>query len=107
MTATDSAKLVHVVTLRCKDTEHASRCINALATYGRPDALSFGCHSYEFGLQAGTTDTVCIVERWSRWEHLDALLREKVVLALPMYNTLLRAAFDPARDTLRVTLAGG
>jgi len=50
-------------------------------------------------------DTVCIVERWRRWEDLDALLRDEVVPALPLYDQLLKEPFDPARDTLRVTLS--
>lgn len=103
--STTAGRLVHVVTLACKDDEHASRCLEALANYGRPDALSFGCLSYEFGLKAGTTDTVYIVERWNRWEDLDALLQAKVVPALPLYNQLLKRPFDPAADTLRIALA--
>ena len=103
--ATTEGHLVHVVTLECKDAEHASRCISALGTYGRPDALAFNCRSYDFGLKVGTTDTVCLVERWSRWEDLDALLSEKVVPALPLYNQLLRRPFDPGADTLRVDLS--
>lgn len=94
-----------MVTLECKDAERATRCIDALANYGRPDALAFNCLSYEFGLQEGASDTVCLVERWSRWEDLDALLEAKVVPALPMYNELLKRPFDPAKDTLRIKLA--
>jgi hypothetical protein len=97
--------LVHVVTLECKDAEHAARCIAALGAYGRPDALAFNCSAYGFGLKVGSTDTVCLVERWNRWEDLDALLSEKVVPALPMYNQLLKRPFDPAADTLRVDLS--
>lgn len=95
---------MHVVTLDCKDAEHAERCIEALATYARPDALAFHCTSYEFGLREGTADTVCIVERWRQWRDLDALLREKVVPALPLYNQLLKRPFDPANDTVRIQL---
>jgi hypothetical protein len=108
-TATDhqnAAPLLHVVTLECKDAEHATRCLAALRDYGRPDALSFRCASYEFGVKEGTTSTVYLIERWSRWEDLDALLTEKVVPALPIYNALLARPFDPARDTLRVRLLG-
>lgn len=97
--------LMHVVTLECKDREHATRCMDALANYGRPDALAFKCLSYEFGLREDAADTVYLVERWSRWEDLDALLGEKVVPALPLYNQLLKRPFDPARVTLRVRLA--
>ena len=97
---------LHLVTLECKDHVHAARCMEALASHGRPDALAFQCLSYEFGLKAGTTDTVCLVERWHRWQDLDALLGEKVVPALPMYNQLLKRPFDPARDTLRIQLSG-
>jgi len=98
---------LHVVTLECKDAEHARRCIEALAAYGRPDALAYRCLAYEFGLRVGSTDTVHLVERWNRLEDLDALLREKVAPALPVYNQLLKRPFDPARDTLRIALAGG
>ena len=98
------ARLVHVVTLDCKDDAHARECLGALANYGKPDALAFDCVSYEFGLKAGTTDTVQIVERWRRWEDLDSLLGEKVVPALPTYNQLLKRPFDPAKDTLRIEL---
>lgn len=108
MTATDSSsrgRLIHVVTLDCKDPEHASRCLSALAEHGRPDALAFGCVAYEFGLQEGATDIVRIVERWTHWTDLDALLLAKVVPALPMYNQLLKRPFDPARDTLRIRLS--
>lgn len=97
--------LVHVVTLECKDDEHATRCLAALKDYGKPDALAFKCLAYEFGLKEGTTDTVCLVERWNQWEDLDALLSAKVVPALPMYNQLLKRPFDPARDTMRIRLS--
>ena len=96
---------IHVVTLECRDPEHARQCIQALASYGRPDALAYRCLSYEFGLKEGAADTVILVERWHRWEDLDALLIEKVVPALPTYNQLLKAPFDPARSTLRINLA--
>ena len=99
--------LVHVVTLACKDEAHAKRCLAALASYGRPDALAFNCVSYEFGLEEGKPDTVHLVERWRSWQDLDALLREKVVPALPTYNQLLKRPFDPAKDTLRVALTVG
>jgi hypothetical protein len=98
-------RLVHIVTLRCKDADHASRCMQALGQYGRPDALAFNCASYEFGLKVGTTDTVYLVERWHRWEDLDALIVDKVVPALPVYNALLAQPFDPATDTLRIRLS--
>jgi quinol monooxygenase YgiN len=97
--------LIHVVTLDCKDAEHAARCIEALTAYGQPDALSFGCLSYEFGLKEGATDTVYLIERWRSWQDLDALLGAKVVPALPMYNQLLKQPFDPGRDTLRIRLS--
>ena len=97
-------RLVHIVTLDCKDAERAAQCLAALASYGRPDAHEFGCLSYEFGLTVGTDDVVYIVERWKRWEDLDALLAEKVVPALPMYDKLLKQPFDPARDTRRIAL---
>lgn len=97
-------KLIHVVTLKCKDNEHASQCLAALANYGKPDAMSFNCQSYEFGLKAGTKDTVYIVEQWSKWDDLNALLEAKVVPALPMYNQLLENPFDPVTDTLRIEL---
>ncbi len=109
MEAEDSArngKLVHLVTLNCKDQEHARQCLDALANYGKPDALSFNCISYEFGFKAGTTDTVYIVERWDQWRDLDSLLNAKVIPALPMYNQLLKNPFDPATDTLRIELSG-
>ncbi|MGE0104943.1 MAG: hypothetical protein AB7H86_22250 [Blastocatellales bacterium] len=103
---TTYGKLIHLVTLECKDGEHAARCIDALSNYGKPDAHAFNCLSYEFGLKKGTTDTVHLVERWSRWEDLDALLAEKVVPALPLYNQLLKRPFDPAQDTVRIELSG-
>lgn len=97
---------VHLVTLACKDEAHAARCIEALANHGRTDTLAFNCASYDFGLKVGTTDTVCIVERWRRWQDVDAQLAEKVVPALPLYNQLLQRPFDPAQDTLRIELSG-
>jgi hypothetical protein len=100
----NEGKCVHVVTLDCKDEQHAKQCIEALANYGRPDALAFNCVSYEFGMRVGTADTVCLVERWRRWQDLDALLNEKVVPALPMYNQLLKRPFDPSTDTVRIRL---
>lgn len=102
---TEHAPLLHLVTLACKDSEDARRCLEALEAYGRPDALAFGCASYEFGLEEGSSERIRLVERWRSWEDLDALLNEKVVPALPMYNRLLASPFDPARDTLRVRLA--
>ena len=39
--ATAEGICLQVVTLECKDGEYAKRCFNALATYGRPDALAF------------------------------------------------------------------
>jgi len=105
MSTADGGKLLHVVTLRCKDEERASQCLDALTSYGRPDALALGCVSYEFGLREGTTSTVCIVERWRRWEDLNELLQTKVVPALPMYNELLTRPFDPATDTMRIEVS--
>lgn len=99
------ALLTHIVTLDCKDAEHAARCIDALKNYGKPDALAYGCESYEFGWKAGSPDVVYLVERWKRWEDLDRLLVEKVVPALPVYNELLKRPFDPSADTLRIQLA--
>ena len=96
---------IHIVTLNCKDSEHTKQCLNALANYGKPDALSFGCSSYEFGLKSGSTDTVYIIERWKDWTNLDALLQAKVIPALPMYNQLLKTPFNPATDTLRIELS--
>lgn len=104
--STPMGRFVHLVTLNCKDPEHASQCLDALANYGKPDALSFNCSSYEFGLKAGTADTVYLIERWNQWEDLDSLLTAKVIPALPMYNQLLKNPFDPATDTLRVELSG-
>lgn len=101
----NAGQFVHVVTLDCKDEEHAKRCIEALTNYGRPDALAFNCVAYEFGIREGTVDTVHIIERWRRWQDLDALLNEKVVPALPMYNQLLKKPFDPSRDTVRIKLS--
>lgn len=101
---TTVSRLIHVVTLNCKDGEHARQCLDALANYGRPDAMSYNCTSYEFGLKAGTTDTVYLVERWNQWADLDALLEAKVIPALPMYNQLLKDPFNPATDTLRIEL---
>ena len=98
--------LVHVVTLECKDEEHAKHCIEALASYGRPDALSLNCVSYEFGLKEGTTDVVYIIERWRQWKDLDDFLAKKVVPALPMYNQFLKHPFDSAKHTLRIRLSG-
>ena len=101
---TAEGQLIHIVTLDCKDAEHAMQVIGALTNSGKPDALSFNCVAYEFGLKEGTTDTVYIVERWSKWEDLDALLQAKVIPALPIYNQLLKRPFDPAVDTLRIKL---
>lgn len=103
--STTGGACLQVVTLECKDGDHAKRCLDALATYGRPDALAFNCVSYEFGLKEGTSDTVYLVERWNQWEDLDALIREKIIPALPLYNQLLKLPFDPAKDTARITLS--
>jgi hypothetical protein len=100
------SQLVHVVTLACKDADHAERCLEALTNHGRPDALAFQCESYEFGIREGTVDTVYILERWRSWQDLDALLQEKVVPALPLYDQLLKRPFDPAKDTVRIRLTG-
>lgn len=97
------ARLIHLVSLECKDDTHAMRCLEALSAYGRPDALAFKCVSYDFGRKLGTNH-IFIIERWHRWEDLDALLTEKVVPALPLYNQLLARPFDPARDTTRIEL---
>jgi quinol monooxygenase YgiN len=96
---------MHIVTLDCKDEAHAKRCMDALANYGRPDALAFNCVSYDFGLKEGTTNTVYIIEHWRQWQDLNALLNEKVVPALPMYIQLLKKPFDPSKDTLRIKLS--
>lgn len=104
--STSGGSLLHIVILDCKDGAHASRCLDALANYGRPDALAFNCVSYEFGLKEGTRDTVYLIERWRQWQDLDALLKEKVVPALPMYNQLLKEPFDPAKHAVRVGLSG-
>jgi hypothetical protein len=100
--STDEGRFAHVVTLDCEDAEHAQPCVEALANNGKPDGLAFDCSSYEFGIREGTADTVCIAERWRRWQDLDALLAEKVVPALPMY----KQPFDPARGTVRINLSG-
>jgi hypothetical protein len=105
--AASDGQLVHVVTLQCKDAGKATTLLGALGEYARPDALSYNCSSYEYGLKEGTTDTVYIVERWTSWDDLDSLLNDKVVPALPMYNEFLARPFDPARDTLRIRLSGG
>jgi quinol monooxygenase YgiN len=102
---TPKSQCVHIVLLACQDAEHAKQCLQALANHGRPDALAFGCLSYEFGLKEGTPDTVCIVERWQQWGDLNALLMEKVVPALPTYNKFLKRPFDPAKDTMRINLS--
>ncbi|MCB1909004.1 MAG: hypothetical protein KDH15_16680 [Rhodocyclaceae bacterium] len=104
--AASAPSLIHLVTLDCKDAAHARQCLAALARFGRPDAESFGCLCYEFGLQEGSVETVHLVERWRRWEDLDSLLAAKVLPALPLYNELLKRPFDPLRDTLRVRLSG-
>lgn len=102
-----TANLVHIVTLRCKDSERAKQCLQALAQYGRKDALEYQCQSYEFGLKEGTHDTIYLIERWQHWRDLDRLLTEKVVPALPLYNELLLHPFNPAKDTLRIRLSSG
>lgn len=102
--AASQARLIHLVTLACRDASSARRCLDALETHGRPDAIAYQCQSYEFGAKEGAPHTVCIVERWCRWEDLDALLRDKVIPALPLYNALLARPFDPAADTMRVNL---
>lgn len=99
------AGLIHLVTLACRDAESAGQCLAALAAHGRPDALAYGCAAYEFGLRAGSDDTVWLVERWRRWEDLDALLAERVAPALPLYNQLLARPFDPEQDTVRIALS--
>lgn len=102
---TQQANLIHIVTLNCKDNEHAKQCLDALANYGKPDALAFECSTYEFGLKSGSTDTVYIIERWKDWANLDSLLHAKVIPALPMYNQLLKSPFNPTTDTLRIELS--
>jgi hypothetical protein len=102
--STGAGPFMHVVTLACKDSEHAKQCIEALASYGRPDALAFNCVSYDFGILEGTVDTVYLIERWHQWSDLDALLNEKVIPALPLYNQLLKRPFDPSKDTVRIKL---
>jgi hypothetical protein len=97
-------RLINIVTLNCKNEDLAKQCLGALENYGRPDALSYNCLSYEFGLKEGTTNVVCIVERWNSWDDLDRLAKEKIANALPMYNQLLKNPFDPAKDTLRIML---
>lgn len=94
-----------MVTLDCKDESHALQCMEALAHYGRPDALAFNCVSYEFGFRDDSADTVYIVEHWRKWQDLNALLEEKVVPALPVYNQFLKRPFNPATDTLRINLS--
>ena len=69
------APLLHVVTLECKDAEHADRCLTALREHGRPDALAYGCVSYEFGPRVDSPSTIQIV-----------------VLLTPMNNTTTAAA---------------
>jgi quinol monooxygenase YgiN len=96
---------LHLVTLRCKSAKHAEDCLAALKAYGRPDAMAYGCRSYEFGRVLGDETTVLLAERWEDWGALDRLLTEKVVPALPTYNALLERDFDPARDTRRISLA--
>lgn len=106
MTQDGAGRLVHVVRLECRDDEEsAARCLGALGDHGRPDALAYGCLSYEFGPALGTRATIVLVERWNRWGDLDALLAEKVVPALPLYDEMLARPFDPARDTTRIVLA--
>jgi len=102
---TNAGQLIHIVSLNCKDAERARQCLSALADYGKPDALSYKCVSYKFGLKEGTTDEIYLVEHWNSWDDLNALLQDKVVPALPMYNELLKSPFDPAKDTLRIRLA--
>lgn len=104
--SSSTGNLLHIVTLECKDAARAAQCINALTAYGRRDALAFNCVSYEFGFREGSSDTVILVERWREWLALDALLSTRFAPALPMYNQFLKRPFDPARDTLRVNLAG-
>jgi hypothetical protein len=86
------------------DPEHATRCLAALTEYGRPDP-SRSTASPTSPDQGRLPDTVCIVERWRRWEDLDARLQTKVVPAVLRYNQLLKRPFDPAKDTLRITLS--
>jgi quinol monooxygenase YgiN len=95
---------IHIVMLRCNSAEDATSCLHALSQYGRPNALEYGCESYEFGRKAGESETVILVERWPSFDLLDRLLTEKVIPALPTYNALLERAFDPLRDTIRLRL---
>lgn len=101
---THAGRLAHIVTLICKDQENAERCLEALAAYGRPDAMSFNCVSYDFGIRPDSMETVYIIERWNDWADLDALLTSKVIPALPLYNELLKRPFDPRLDTTRIEL---
>ncbi|NHX28044.1 hypothetical protein HA397_29360, partial [Escherichia coli] len=97
---------IHIVILRCKSAGHAEQCLEALQNYGRPDALGYGCQSYEFGRRADDDTSVILLERWADFAALDRLLTEKVVPALPVYNALLARDFDPGQDTTRITLQG-
>ena len=103
--AENGARGIHVVTLRCKDETHAEHCLGALRDHGRPDAMAYGCRSYDFGPQASDSRTIMLVERWDDFSALDRLLAEKVVPALPTYNALLERDFDPANDTMRISVA--
>jgi len=103
--STPEGRLVHVVTLKCKDADRAAQCLEALSNQGRPDAMDYNCLSYEFGLREGSKDTVVLIERWTDWDDLNLLLMEKVVPALPLYNQLLEQPFNPARDTVRINLS--
>lgn len=100
---TDAATCIHIVSLDCKDARSARQCLDALAGQGRPDAISYGCLSYDFGLVQGSDRQIRLIERWRDWTALDRLLAEKVAPALPHYNALLARPFDPQADTLRVT----
>ena len=102
---TQIGKFIHLVTLNCKDEQHAKQCLSALANYGKPDALSYNCLSYEFGRKANSKNTVYLIERWSKWKDLDLLLNDKVIPALSMYNQLLKNPFNPETDTLRIELS--
>ncbi|MCB1552593.1 MAG: hypothetical protein KDJ14_02200 [Xanthomonadales bacterium] len=99
-----AARFVHIVTLDCKDPEHALRCIQMLTQVGLPDAKMFQCVSYEYGLEVGSTERIVLIERWQRWEDLDALIEQCIAPDLDKYNSLLKQPFDVIRDTRRVEL---
>jgi hypothetical protein len=94
----------HNVTLPCKDEDDAQKMFDTLRTIGLPGAKGCNAYSYEFGLEVGSKTKVWVVEKWYKWEDLDAHLEKNVTPNLDDFNALMPEPFDPAKHTTRIEL---